>query len=91
MASQYERQRLLGIERWFEAEDPDFARALRDGVPRRAAKQHRAITCVLLDLLGVGLFITGVVLSSLPLMMASSAVVATALCLHIVWPPPGQW
>jgi len=91
MVSPWERERLSGIERWFEAEDPAFARALRDAVPPRALWSHgrrsRVLACVAVDLLGAGLFVTSVVLSSFLVLIVSAAVVALALCAHILLPP----
>jgi hypothetical protein len=42
---------------------------------------------VAVDLLGAGLFVTSVVLSSFLVLIVSAAVVALALCAHILLPP----
>lgn len=47
MLSAQEQQRLLDIERWFRASDPDLARALAHG-PR---SQRRQFSAVLLSVL----------------------------------------
>jgi hypothetical protein len=90
MVSPWERERLSAIERWFEAEDPAFARALRDAVPPRVGRSRgtrsRVLACVVVDLLGAGLFVTSVVLSSFLLLLASAVMVATALVVHILLP-----
>lgn len=88
MGSSWEREQLTGIERWFEAEDPDFARALRDAVPPHR-RQHGAV-CLVADVVGTALFVASVVLGSFPLLLASAAVVAMALAAHILWPPAGK-
>jgi hypothetical protein len=87
MVSRYEQQRLASIERWFASNDPELAKSLECGVPPRAKRPRRAITCMLTDLFGAGLFVAGAVTSSLPVMGASMAVIVTTICLHIVWLP----
>jgi DUF3040 family protein len=87
MVSPDEQQRLAGIERWFASNDPELAKTLEQGLPPRAKRPRRAITCLVTDLLGVTLFVAGALTSSLPVMAASMAVVVTTLCLHIAWLP----
>jgi DUF3040 family protein len=88
MVSPWERDRLAGIERRFEAEDPALAKALRDAVPPH--RPARAVTCVAVDLVGAGMFVTSVVMASFLLLMASVVVVAAALGAHILLPPCGR-
>lgn len=85
MGSPWEREQLSGIERRFETEDPDFARALRDAVPPH--RPHRGAACAVADLAGTSLFVASVVLVSFPMLLGSAALVAVALTLHILWPP----
>ncbi|WP_043840472.1 DUF3040 domain-containing protein [Amycolatopsis taiwanensis] len=88
MGSSWEREQLSGIERWFETEDPGFARSLRDAVlPHR---RQRGALCLVADLAGTALFVASVVLASFPLLLASAAVVVTALAAHILWPPTSR-
>lgn len=84
----WEREQLSGIERWFEAEDPDFARALRDAVPPH--RRQRGAACVVADIVGTALFVASVALGNFLLLLASAAVVAMALAAHILWPPTAK-
>lgn len=54
MLSAQEQQRLLDIERWFRASDPDLARALAHG-PR--AQRQRQFTAALLSVLAGALVV----------------------------------
>jgi DUF3040 family protein len=88
MSSRWEREQLRGIERWFETDDPRFARAMRDAVaPHRS---HRGLICVVADLAATAMFVVSFVVVSFPLLMGSVAVVAVALTMHILWPPAGR-
>jgi hypothetical protein len=63
MLSQYDRQQLELISSRLQIEDPDLARALRDGKPRPTPTRHRW-PFVLLGFLAALVVLAGVLLGS---------------------------
>ncbi|HEY8374555.1 MAG TPA: DUF3040 domain-containing protein [Pseudonocardiaceae bacterium] len=92
MLNQNERRQLESIERWFEASDPTFANALRDGVPPTPWFARRWLLLVLCSL-GATLLTFGIAVISLVTFLIGLMLVAGALALRWRYhhSDPGIW
>lgn len=80
MLSEDDRQQLEMIGTYLEAEDPGFARGLRDGRPRRPRGDCRWPLVVVLVLAST-VFVTGQLVEAVTVMLAGAAATASAAAL----------
>ncbi|MET0132851.1 MAG: DUF3040 domain-containing protein [Kibdelosporangium sp.] len=80
MFTPYERRQLQLVEEWFDLNDPQLARALRDGPVRRASAMPQTIAIVVM----VALAGLGILTGAFPLILGAilAGLVAGGLNVH---------
>ncbi len=82
MLSHHEDRELRAIERWFEEDDPDLTRMLRNyEAPERF--RLRKLVRIAVDVMGGLLFLLGALLATPVLVVFGFLLVVIGVCLHL--------
>ena len=83
MLSHHEDRELRAIEQWFEESDPALTRALRNYEAPGRFRVLRLVARIAIDVIGVGLFLVGAILTLPVLVVIGVLVIVVGVCLHL--------